>query len=294
MLRKKIQQSIKSIKTTFYYNIGWHLKNMLISFILGDNFMIWNLKDYGDPLEKKALNFIESNGLGGYKNFWDVFVGNIKGKPAPLRNTIESKNEKRLLLAQWNYSILKNLYIIHRLKVDRYNKHRINTNNLNDVTHYDRDYILSTHLTYNNLELLDKISNLIKYKKNNSFHINKHNGFVSFRNLMTHNIKPLTKINYHYEVPKNLDWFNEKGVETKNFIWSNSEFFEGLEYQPINEYLSQCIEFIITDFKEILTYEFSFMNYLFKQTPKTEIVDVPQSNILKTKIYESISGTTKE
>ena len=55
------------------------------------------------PFRKKALDFIETNGLGGYKNFWNEFVGNIEGKPARLEFSNEVLDNKRKLIAQWNY-----------------------------------------------------------------------------------------------------------------------------------------------------------------------------------------------
>ena len=255
--------------------------------------MTWNLKDYGDPLEKSALNFIELNDLGGYKNFWNEFVGNINGNPARLEFQDGNIDNKRKLLAQWNYTILKNLYIINRLQTTRYNKHKIRHNNLNDVLHYDKDFILVTHLIYNNIEILDKINDLLNGKSGIGSFKTKYRDFINFRNLLSHNIKPLTKYDNSYLVPKNFEWFTNNAKDDLKIIWSDNHLFNNIEYQPINEYLTWGVEVIISDFKELLTSEFTYCKSLFNNEQKNKIVDIPQSNILKTKVAPFSGTTTK-
>jgi hypothetical protein len=298
-LLKKIQEKIYAIfhalkaytsKLRISSFVGGQFKKWIVIKLLGEDFMIWNLKDYGDPLEKKALNFIETNGLGGYKNFWNDFVGNIEGNPARLEFSNEVLDNKRKLIAQWNYSILKNLFIIHKLQVDRYNKHKITKNNLNDIIHYDRDFILVTHLTYNNIELLDKIRNLIRNDSEETFYKDKYRDFINFRNLISHNIKPLTKHSYSYLVPKNFEWFIENGKDDTKLIWG---VMTEIEYQPINDFFTWTIQTIITNFKDILTDEFTYCKKLFNTKQKNKIVDVPTSNVLKNK-HKPLSGTTEQ
>ena len=61
-MKNKIQQKIYAIsqmlkayasKLRISSFVGGQFKRWILIKLLGENFMIWNLKDYGDPLEKK-------------------------------------------------------------------------------------------------------------------------------------------------------------------------------------------------------------------------------------------------
>ena len=266
------------------------IKQKLVKFLLGDNFMLWNIKDYGDALEKKAENFMIIKGLIPYKDFWSEFIGNIGGQPARLEYPNDAVDNKRKLFGQWNYIILKNLYSIHWLQQKKYNKHKFNKHNLSDIIVYDRDFVLITHLTYNNIELLDKIHNLIN-NSNDEPYKNKFVDFINLRNTLSHNIKPLTKYEYCYMTPKNFVWFTTNGKNKEKLIWDENNFKE-LEYQPINDYFNWCINAVIDDFKTVLTDEYRYMNRLFKQN-KLKIVDIPQSMVINMP-KTTISGSTKQ
>ena len=250
--------------------------------------MYWNLKDYGDPIEKKAFDFINNKGLNGYKDFWNKFVGNVDGKPAQLEIEDDVVNIKRKLIAQWNYSVLKNLYTIELLLKHKYRNHKINKKNIIEVISYDRDVLLVTHLTYNNISILDKINKQIKgiEEKYNE----EYKDFINFRNLITHNIKPLTKVGYQYEVPKNFEWFTQNGKDTDNLIWSDESFFKGIAYQPIVDYFHYCINVIISSFKCILKDEMTYCEHLFNTPQKNRIINVPDGH----KSYKPASGTTEK
>lgn len=252
--------------------------------------MLWNIKDYGDVLEKKAENFMTTKGLIAYKDFWCEYVGNINGQPARLEFSNDDVDNKRKLLAQWNYVILKNLYTIHWLQQKKYNKHKFNKHNFSDIIVYDRDFVLVTHLTYNNIELLDKIHNLIN-NSNGEPHVNKFVDFINLRNMLSHNIKPLTKYEYSYLTPKNFDWFTANGKNKEKLIWDKNNFNK-LEYQPINDYFNWCVNAIINDFKTVLIEENIFINQLFKQN-RVKIVDIPQSMVIR-KPSKTVSGLTSK
>lgn len=123
--------------------------------------MNWNIKDHGDPLEKECSDFISLN-IPTYNEFWSLYVGNDNGKPALIEGFSPKLNMERLYVAQWNYTLLRNIYATQTI----YNR---NINGEMENGKYpieqEKDYILSTHLFYNTIEVIDKISRKIQKKK---------------------------------------------------------------------------------------------------------------------------------
>ncbi|MEI7676916.1 MAG: hypothetical protein WCJ03_09065 [Bacteroidales bacterium] len=251
--------------------------------------MLWNLKDWGESFEKKYGQYIiQKFGLKGYEIFWCKFIGNVDNKPASLENSDNDLDKTRKLLGQWNYSILRNLYNIDNIN-ETLKKHTFKNNNLKIRLRYDREFLMVTHLMYNNLEILNKIYLTIT-KKENKKYTDLERNFVLMRNLISHNIKPLVKISSNYEVPENLEWFN--GVDDKEIIWSDESFFSGLKHHPLKKYYEWCLQNTVSYFKNILTEEYSYMDTEFKNK-KNKIVDVSQNIVLnRNDKHISTSGET--
>jgi hypothetical protein len=306
-MKNKLQRFIKHIKTMLYKlwlcvslkrdtnttEKDLHEKEKcgkigkIVFKLLGENFMIWNLKDYGDIIEKESIDFIKTNGLVGYQTFWNNFIGNLNGKPAFVENISDDDNTNRELIGQWNYVILKNLVTIERLLVNKYNTHKFRLN-FSEIISYDRDLMLVTQLTYNNIEILDKIKNLINDTKN-EFYKEKFRGLVDFRNLLSHNIKPLTlREDGKYYVPKTFEWFTTNGNDHKKIIWSTFNQNE-IEWCQLNEFMRDRKMSIITDFKDIITEEQHYFDNMFKKG-RYKLCEPPIYD--KIKNTENVSGNT--
>lgn len=293
-LIKKTQQKIYAIwkKTKQHISsfVGGQFKKWVLIKLLGENFMIWNLKDYGEDFEKKyGQHIIQKFGLKGYENFWSEFIGNVQNKPARLENSNIELDKKRKLIGQWNYSLLRNIYNIDNIN-ETLKGHTFKRNNLSIRLRYDREFLMVTHLMYNNLEILNKIYSTINNTKKDGKYTKLEREFVQFRNLISHNIKPLVKISNAYEVPENLEWF--LNIDDNEIIWSDENVFSGLKHQPLTKYYDWCLNKSVKYFKEILVDEFSYINKEFKKD-KNKIVDISQNMVLnKNNKNITLSGET--
>lgn len=241
-------------------------------------------------LKKKYGRYIiQKFGLKGYENFWSEFIGNIQNKPARLENNNIELDKKRKLIGQWNYSLLRNIYNIDNIN-ETLKRHTFKKNNLSIRLKYDREFLMVTHLMYNNLEILNKIYSSINNTKKDEKYTNLEREFVQFRNLISHNIKPLVKISNTYEVPENLEWF--LNIDDNEIIWSDENVFSGLKHQPLTKYCDWCLNKSVKYFKEILVDEFSYMNKEFKRD-KNKIVDISQNMVLNKNTKNiTLSGET--
>lgn len=238
--------------------------------------MRWNTIDFGDLLESKCSDLINSR-LNKYKYFWSIYVGNIKGSPANIINISPELDRKRRLIAQWNYTILKNIYSI-KLLSNKNKKKR--SRNIIDIIHQENDFILTTHLFYNNIELIDKI-----FKQLSSISTTKTpEGFIEFRNFITHNIKPVFEIKSGtLRVPSNLEWFINTSINTnESWIWSDMDF-SGVKYQNLSDYINWIFEKSIDSFNKTLEEE---INYFKENFNNLRIIDLNSEIIKNIPTYE--------
>jgi hypothetical protein len=246
--------------------------------------MQYNIKDHGDPFEKKCYNLI-SNKIRDYKLFWSDYVGNNNGKPENINGISEEINKKRILVAQWNYTLLRNVYTTQKLYERNKNKKARDISNAIDQ---EVDFIISTHLLFNTIEIIRKIEKTIEKKD-----VIKENwaGFIEFRNCLTHNIKPLTKIEQNiYHVPKNFDWFLSNNTSTdESWIWSDKDFFKNLQFQQFPSFLDWCFQKSITVFNDILNEEIIYFSH--NMAGKT-ISSAPEYKTNNNNILKPKSGTT--
>lgn len=215
--------------------------------------MKWNIKDYGDPFEKKCYNLISSK-VKKYNSFWSLYVGNVKGKPANIIGVSKDLDRKRLLVAQWNYTFLRNIYTTEVLIKRNKNKQVKDTS---DIINQEIDFLLATHLFFNSIELVDKINSHINIQPIKQ----KFKAFTEFRNHLTHNIKPLIKIsNKYYHVPINFEWFDNISIQTnESWIWSEFDF-SGINFQRVSKYFKWCLEKSLDLFNKTLDNELNYFS----------------------------------
>jgi len=220
--------------------------------------MNWNIKDDGDPLEKKCKELIRSK-IKNYNEFWSKYVGNINGKPIKIDGISEEQNKKRLMVAQWNYTLLRNIFQIKQIKEKNDKSASPNiVNNIDIQIHIEMDFILVTHLFYNIIEIVEKIKKQIGDNTNST---SKFDDFKMFRNVLAHNIKPLTKIiNKKYCVPKNLEWFSAACIHNDDtWIWDN-KCFNSLKYQSLSLYYEKYYTNALDLFNGVLLSEIEFFD----------------------------------
>ena len=75
--------------------------------------MEWNLKDFGDSIEKNAYKILSDSACKSYTKYWGSFIGNRNGNSIPIKGISEEHNNLRLLLGQWCYIVLRNQVFIH-------------------------------------------------------------------------------------------------------------------------------------------------------------------------------------
>lgn len=246
--------------------------------------MIWNIKDSGDPFEQKCYNLISSK-IKKYNDFWSTYVGNIGGKPASIKGLSRDLDTKRLLVAQWNYTFLRNVFTTDVLIKRNDNKQ---VKNQLDLINQEIDFLLSTHLFFNTIEIVDKINSHIEIQpiKQNF------NAFIEFRNHLTHNIKPLIKVsNNYYHVPLNFDWFENINIPTnESWIWSEFDF-SSLKFQRLSTYFQWCFENSLNLFNQTLDNELKYFSNNLKGLKISEFEPEIKSN--KNELKPS-SGTTKQ
>lgn len=233
--------------------------------------MNWNLQDFGDTIEKQFHSIINDK-ISRYKDFWVKYVGNISGKPAPIIGISIKDDKLRILIGQWNYNILKNILLLQLLIENKYKNHKLKESH---ILYYDRDLLLSCHLYYNIIENFDKINNHIKENvvlnktKDNKYE-RSNKDFINYRNVLTHNIRPLTKIkNNTYQVPVTWEYFTSHGKE--EFIWSDLEKAE-IQYCTLREHLEKILNESLTQFKLLIEEELSF----FDKKSVGKIIDPPE------------------
>lgn len=214
-----------------------------------------NIQDFGDGLERKVHDLISTR-LPKYKLFWSKYVGNINGKPMSIEKIPEHLNSKRLFIAQWNYTILRNTYSIDLLYKKNTKKR---SRSILNIISQQNDFILATHLFYNSIELINKIN--IHLEINSTIEIN---GFKDFRNNITHNVFPLTKIkNKNFQVPFNFAWFSEISIKNnESWIWSETDFSK-IQFEPLHVFLNFCYEKTISYFNKTLKDELDYFELAF-------------------------------
>lgn len=244
--------------------------------------MNWNIKDSGDPFEKKCCHLI-INKIKGYNDFWSRYVGNIAGKPAKIEGISYDINEKRLLIAQWNYTILRNVYAT-KILLKRNEKKQVK--NQEDIINQEIDFLLSTHLFYNTIEIINKI----KFQIDIEIKEAQHKDFIEFRNHITHNVKPLIKIlNNFYHVPENFDWFLDLNMpKNKSWIWSELDS-SGLKFQRLSKFFEWCFQKTLTIFNQILHEE---LEYFSRNLNDKKISDTIPEIKKTTNKLQPVSGTT--
>ena len=152
--------------------------------------MQWNIKDLGDPFEKNCLPLINSK-LRNYNVFWSLYVGNKNAKPVDINGITKEFNTKRLLIAQWNYTFLRNVFTTEVLRKRNEDKQ---VKNVINIINQEIDFLLATHLLFNTIELVDKINSQI----GKPLIRQKYNAFIELRNHLTHNIRPKIKFIDNY------------------------------------------------------------------------------------------------
>jgi hypothetical protein len=247
--------------------------------------MNWNIKDHGDPFEKECSDFISLN-IPTYNEFWSLYVGNNNGKPAHIKGINNKLNRKRQYVAQWNYTLLRNIYTTQTIYNRNINK---KMENGKYPIEQEIDYILSTHLFYNTIEVIDKIRRKIQQ---NEIKPNYIGNFLLLRNYLTHNIRPLIKIeNQVYQVPKNLEWFDGKFKKgSKPWIWSNFNS-EGLVFQDLSEFLKWCLSESINMFNNVLSKEIKYFNDEFNLNPSNQKISIGDS-YSKNNVASGTTGCT--
>lgn len=249
--------------------------------------MNWNIKDDGDSLEKKCNDLIRLR-IKKYIEFWSKYVGNIDGKPAKIDGILEELNKKRLMVAQWNYTLLRNIYQIKQIKEKNEKTASQNIVNKIDIQiQIEMNFILFTHLFYNIIEIVEKIKVQIGDKTDST---SKFDDFKIFRNVLAHNIKPLTKIikNY-YHVPENLEWFRKFSVlNNETWIWDDENFAE-LKYQRLSRYCDNYYNNALSLFNDVLLSEIAFFD---KELKGKRIQDKETNSRINIKGSCFASGTT--
>lgn len=108
--------------------------------------MEYNLKDYGDHIEKAYVDFIQKD-FKTYENVWKLFIGNNGNhKMAGIPNYPKERNFKRQKFSEHTYTILQSTILLQRLiKKPIFNNQKVNT--IEDFLNFQDDLLLFfTHL----------------------------------------------------------------------------------------------------------------------------------------------------
>ncbi len=188
--------------------------------------MNWNIKDHGDSIEKLAAKKLADSIISKYNTFWATYIGCENGLPIQIKNITEEQNRIRLLLGQWNYTLLFNLLI---LEPNNSSFGTIKKNEYNKVVQSIQKYNGMVHTFYNSIEIIKKFN---EYFKSHNIDISQYKTFVEYRNIIAHNIRPFIKIDSVVRYPLNYDVFENLD---KNFVWSLDSSPQ-IKYQTIEEF----------------------------------------------------------
>lgn len=190
--------------------------------------MKWNIKDCGESIEKLAATQLEQGLVVKYNIFWGKYIGHKDGQPLLIKGISEEQNRKRLLLGQWCYSVLQNQLFLKKLSDVPTNIKRSKEKLAKSI----RVFLESTHILFNTIEIVNHFNeDFTEYTIN----IDSLSSFKKFRNILTHNIRPLIGINSMLMVPKNLEVFYD-WTPNERKIWI-LDSYEGIEYWSLLDYV---------------------------------------------------------
>jgi hypothetical protein len=257
--------------------------------------MALDIQKFGDPFEQVAFKRFPEK-LQRYPEFWELYVGNDNGRPMEIDGLSKEQNRKRLLIAQWNYGILRNILNLDEI-FQKCKNSKVIKNDVTSLIQHEQWFVSSINLFYNNSELFDKVKFHVYPEELNT---NKDHLFKDFRKMraaIIHNLKPVLKISEEdfYLVPKNFDWFlreentfkkeNNKRDDFNTWIWCQHDFSE-LEYQRLPDFVSWGIEKSFFQFqrflgKELEFFEIDFIGKLITVTIPISISSNEQTSDIK-------------
>jgi hypothetical protein len=234
--------------------------------------MSWNIENDGDDVEKKNAHFIRKR-LKSYVLFWENFVGNKNLLPAPIPSIPPIIDEKRVAIAEINYSILRDILILQGQV-----KHPFGSNAIEE---FDREYFLSVSAYYNILELIQQAYSILEIPFNYTIF---ESGFRNYRDCFVHNRRPVIRSNKGViEVVSEFSKFeNAPKFEQLTWKWYREQH---IQYLPFPNYANLIIENALTSCNNLLKKEFDFMkeNVLDKgltiEPPEIVGVEFTQPNI---------------
>jgi hypothetical protein len=194
--------------------------------------MKWNIKDNGESIEKLAAKRLDVATIAKYNSFWAMYIGCASGKPIAIKDITEEQNRKRLLIGQWNYTLLYNLLLI---KLPKGSSSNIKKKDYVKVVNSIRQYTEVVHLLYNSVEIVGKFNGVFPMHKIDTSNFRS---FIVYRNNIAHNIRPFIKIQDEVHYPSNYEIFENLN---HNFIWSLDEP-QSIQYQSFAQFKTFAYE----------------------------------------------------
>lgn len=239
--------------------------------------MIWNIKDNGESIEKLASKWLEKGLIHEYNKFWGKYIGNINGKPAEISGLSQDKNRDRLLIGQWNYTLLCNLVVLYKLKKEIKLNPKMEEGQ--KVLQSIRNLNETIHVLYNSNEIVDKF--------NKKMYCNIKTldpSLINYRNIIAHDIRYFIKIGKtELMVPSMSNDFNNK----KDFIWSLDEP-SNLEYVFLSDFVNKSYEIVKQMLYDLLSQSCKLLakDLDNKTIPEYESLTIPK------KLSTHASGST--
>jgi hypothetical protein len=194
--------------------------------------MKWNIKDNGESIEKLAAKRLDAATIEKYNSFWAVYIGCANGKPIAIKDITDEQNRKRLLIGQWNYTLLYNLLLI---KLPNGSSSNIKKKDYEKVVNSIRQYSEVVHLLYNSVEIVEKFNGVFPMHKIDT---SSFRSFIEYRNNIAHSIRPFIKIQHEVHYPSNYEVFENLN---HNFIWSLDEP-PSIQYQSLTHFMAFAYE----------------------------------------------------
>lgn len=199
----------------------------------------WSL-EFGDVVEKMNVAFIRKN-IKKYETFWAKYIGCKNGSAVAIKNIKNADNETRLLVGQWNYSIMKDIVGLNLLN----EKYAVEDFTPTKMLQFESDYTISITQFYHILDSIEHIQKQIKiapmsYDRDN---------FNKLRETIIHDVRVKLQIeDNQFMVPENFDWFTNR---KDGWTWDNYDF-TGLKYIPFSSFLNALFQRSISLFTETL------------------------------------------